>query len=408
MSLPVVRFVHASDLHLERPPYGLTQLPEHLRDLFLEAPYWGAERVFEATVAERADFLLLAGDVLDVEASGPRGPLFLLEQFERLREHGIGVYWSAGGVDPPERWPSGFKLPDNVRTFGKAEVERATHHRGGQIIAEILGLRRPHSGRLVAEMFASQRNGVFRIALAHANATGEHWVDHGIDYWALGGKHRRQTLITSPCHVHYPGTPQGRSPSDTGSRGATLVEVEAPRTVRLRSVATEILRWHEERIALPAGCARADIESLLIARLEQLAAGAGGTDLLVRWTLIAAKDAPVWDGQSVERLVAALRDRYGRATPAVWTVAIELELAADQGTADSAEAGVLADLLAALRHLGQTPDEPLNLEDYLSHEQLSGAIGQLVATEEPTVRQRLLHDVAALGVQLLAPEETST
>jgi len=42
MSSKPLRFVHASDLHLERPPTGIAQVPEHLRELFIECAYWAA------------------------------------------------------------------------------------------------------------------------------------------------------------------------------------------------------------------------------------------------------------------------------------------------------------------------------------------------------------------------------
>ena len=48
------RFVHAADLHLERPPFGISEVPDHLCELFLEASYLAAERVFDAAVEEGA------------------------------------------------------------------------------------------------------------------------------------------------------------------------------------------------------------------------------------------------------------------------------------------------------------------------------------------------------------------
>ncbi len=48
------RFIHSSDFHLERPPRGLTEVPEHLRGAFVDAPYRAAERVFDAAIKERA------------------------------------------------------------------------------------------------------------------------------------------------------------------------------------------------------------------------------------------------------------------------------------------------------------------------------------------------------------------
>ena len=41
------RFIHAADFQLHRPITGITEVPEHLRELLLEAAYRAAVRVFE-------------------------------------------------------------------------------------------------------------------------------------------------------------------------------------------------------------------------------------------------------------------------------------------------------------------------------------------------------------------------
>ena len=55
MAQPTLRLVHASDFHLELPLYGLAEVPDHLRDLLIEAPYQAAEQVFETALAEDVD-----------------------------------------------------------------------------------------------------------------------------------------------------------------------------------------------------------------------------------------------------------------------------------------------------------------------------------------------------------------
>ncbi len=84
MSIRPFRFIHASDFHLERPLMGVTEVPDHLRELFLEAPYTAAKQVFDAALAEEADFVVLPGGILNPTEAGPRGPLFLAAQFARL------------------------------------------------------------------------------------------------------------------------------------------------------------------------------------------------------------------------------------------------------------------------------------------------------------------------------------
>ncbi len=58
------RFLHASDFRLDAVPRGLTEVPDHLRDTLLDAPYTAARRVFDAAVAERVAFVVLAGNIL--------------------------------------------------------------------------------------------------------------------------------------------------------------------------------------------------------------------------------------------------------------------------------------------------------------------------------------------------------
>ena len=94
-----LRLLHASDLHLERPIYGLAEVPDQLHDLLIDAPYRAAEQVFEAALAEDVDAVLLAGDVLDVDRAGPPAIMLLLEHFARLSDRGIPVYWAGGKVD---------------------------------------------------------------------------------------------------------------------------------------------------------------------------------------------------------------------------------------------------------------------------------------------------------------------
>ena len=116
------RFVHASDFHLEQPLMGVAEIPDHLRELFLESPYLAARQVFEAVLAEDAKFLLLSGGIVTPDA-GPRGPAFLVEQFARLAGRGINVYWAGSTGDPSEAWPASFKLPQNVHIFPRSQVE---------------------------------------------------------------------------------------------------------------------------------------------------------------------------------------------------------------------------------------------------------------------------------------------
>ena len=65
------RFVHAADFHLEDAIRGLDEVPEHLRNTLVNAPHASVKRIFETAISERVDFVLLNGDLIDLDESGP-------------------------------------------------------------------------------------------------------------------------------------------------------------------------------------------------------------------------------------------------------------------------------------------------------------------------------------------------
>ena len=132
MSGKAFRFLHASDFRLELPVLGVTHVPEHLRDTLIDAPYRAVQSVFDAAVSERVDFLALAGNIIQPHAAGPRGVHFLPDQFERLRQEQIAVYWSCGPQDRMELWPTSAPLPRNVHVFSGERVNTVMHRRGNE------------------------------------------------------------------------------------------------------------------------------------------------------------------------------------------------------------------------------------------------------------------------------------
>src|SRR5436190_54529 len=108
------RFLQASDFRLEQPPHGLAEIPDHLIEPLAESPYRAAAGIFDGALAEQVDFLLLAGNLVDPHRAGPRGLAFLHEQFSRLAQRGIAVYWATGETDCRHDWPANFGWPANV------------------------------------------------------------------------------------------------------------------------------------------------------------------------------------------------------------------------------------------------------------------------------------------------------
>jgi len=345
------RFLHASDLHLERPPRGLTEVPDHLRSALADAPYRAAERIFDAAIKERVDFVLLCGDIVDPLASGPRGVAFLTEQFERLEALGISVYWAGGRGDDFERWLDLWPVPDNVHRFPMHRIECVLHRRDGDPIVRILGISTQQRKKIRAADFQGEAE-LFSIAQAHGSVEADALMRAGVEYWALGGEHDRRSPVTGPITAHYPGTPQGRRPQETGPRGCSLVQVDDARRIRVSFLPTESLRYQQERIVVAEATTGEQLYQILNQRAGEWLADPFGPELLVQWTVegCPALEAELRRGKLANDMATRLRAEHGQRRPAVWTTSVESASAKTVPESLYDEETVLVEFLRTTRH----------------------------------------------------------
>jgi hypothetical protein len=403
------RFVHSGDFHLERPPGGLAEVPDHLRVTIGEAPYRAAERVFDTAIKHRVDFLLLAGDIVAPHVAGPRGVVFLNEQFAKLAEAGIRIYWAGSPADDFDRWADLWTLPDHVYRFPTDRVERIIHQRAGEPLLQILG---SSSGRLTsqrgARIYGSDfvaEGDLFAVAIAHGEVDSDGLARRPIPYWALGGEHARRSLLGGTVTAHYCGSPQGRTPDETGPHGCTLVQVDDERRVRTTFVPTDAVRYCHERVTLDSTVPGHSLIATIQERIAELLIDPFGPDLLIHWTLF-GNDALANELRSAgsAELLAKLRADHGSKHPAVWSVEVDLgtaHVAAERFEEDT----LLGEFLRSAKHCLEHPDERINLEDFLAERHLAGNLGHLATLNDPDLRRRVLADAAALGVELMSPGE---
>jgi len=423
MSNRPLRFIHAADFHLEQPPSGIAAVPDHLRESFLESPWLAAERVFEAVLSEEAEFLVLSGDLLHPLRTGPRGPLFLAEQFERLAQRAIPVYWAAGRVDPPELWPSVVPLSDNVHVFPAGRPEAINYLRNGVPAARLVGAGRLRGHKMRASEFEPDPAGLFTIAVVHGSATSESLRARDIDYWALGGNHTRTTLFTSPHTAHYPGTSQGRQPEHCGAHGCTLVQVDESRKLRTTLIPCDALRWQAEHVASEPSLTREGLETRLRDRVERLRESMPESDLLLSWTIAGSGSLATHlrRGRLALELLEMLRNQFGAMSPAAWSVAMEIEPAVTAPAEWLEQDTICGAFLREFRQEQLAPEKPIVLTDYLPPEladkepskresedpqtRQPGLWEELAEISDPATRESVLREAAMLGADLLSGEE---
>ena len=404
MSTHSVRFVHASDLHLEQTLGGLTSVPTWLRDDFIDAPFKAAENVFNVAIKEDADFVVLSGDILDIETAGPRAIDFLLSQFQRLHENKTKVYWCGGAVDDPDLWPVEISLPKNVHVFSTGSLQTFEFRHRDRVVATLTGQSR-RSGRdsNLADFSQSASQGA-KIAVGYGQFAKRALQKTSIDYWALGGRHNEKTLYQERSAARYSGAPQGFTPDETGGHGCTVVTIEHGR-VSCRNVPTQVIQWHREPLQLAADANRKDLEQSIRNQLSSLRSARSNCLTLVTWAVMC--NGPLANDLRNDKICDTLLSSISQADGErdgendVVSVAIENE---PRPISDSRfeEETIMGDFLRTVREFEADPNRIVDLAEYLPDTSVRHEVVSALTLASSTDRKNILRRVAALGADLLS------
>ena len=266
MSMSPFRFVHAANVRLDQPMWGLGTVNGEARRLAEEATNLAFEQIVETCIEHDAAFLLLTGNTIDA-THGHRGRMLLEQACERLAEYDCHVFIIAGETDPPHTWTSGLPLPANTTAFITPNAQPVPVRRDGEALATI----EPYQDRQNASIVPGA-NGL-RIGLIGGNQLSElqkalakdadgqldlqhlnefpNLVDFG--YLALGSGSERVTVQLPRGLAHDPGCPQPLDGRETASLGCTLIEVDHAGQLQTRLIPTPIVRREEIDLQLTPG-----------------------------------------------------------------------------------------------------------------------------------------------------------
>ncbi len=372
-----LKFVHAADLHLDSPFHGIgSEAPDYVVDTLRRATFDAYENIVELCLRERGDALLVAGDIYDGADRSLRAQLKFVEGLGKLDEAGVRSFVCHGNHDPLDGWEARLALPPGCVRFGPAVTgEPVFPDDPGR--ATVYGISYPR--REVRENLAPQFAEVgadhgFGIGLLHANVGGNPAHDSyapcsvadlaaiGLDYWALGHVHTRQTLSPARPTVVYPGNPQGRHPLETGARGVYLVEVNDYGGVTLDFRPADAVRW----ASMEADIAGLDTEQELLDavnyRADSALEEAEGRPLIVRLTLTGRGPLHRWlrRPDALPDIREQLNGRYAGARVWLWCERIR---AATASPVDREQAALREDFAGDLARLcGDLRENPSELE----------------------------------------------
>lgn len=402
LARPEIRLLHSSDWHLEQPLAGLPVLSDDLREIARDAAYLAAQQVVETALVEGVDALLLSGDIVDLERSGPRAIVFLQEQFQRLDARGVQVYWAGGVTDSPADWPPVAELPPNVHRFPIGRVQQFDLQRDDRVIARIQGISSQDDGSVEASGFYRDANGLFTAGVAYSTNDSPGREGDRVHYMALGGRHRRATVDTEPGIAHYSGSPQGRQPSEAGPSGCTLIHVHDGETAT-KFISTDIIRWVDESLEITAATTLEQLEDRLDERLEKLRTKSQGTDLLVSWHIRGTGPlvTQLYPGHDTDELLKNLRRRAEKRQPLCWSVNLTCNSPVQPPAEWYDQETILGDFLRQVREFESDPKKSLKLETMLPKTLPSESLRAIAKVTGSDDRQMLLESAKRLGIDLL-------
>lgn len=335
------KLIHAADLHLDSPLVGLERYEGAPVGELRRATRGALDRLVELCISERADVLLIAGDLFDGSWRDYSTGLFLCERMARLREAGVRVVWIRGNHDAASRLRKHLRMPENVRELSHEQPE-SVHFEELNLVVHGQGFPEAAVKEDLTRRYPAPVAGAVNVGLLHTALDGREGhapyapctltklVDRGYDYWALGHVHAHEVVSRAPFVV-YPGNLQGRHAKETGVKGAVVVSFDSARVLEVEHRALDVVRW--VRVSVDAGSAaslddagdavqRALVrasqsagERLLAARVELVGSSAAHALLkadperalsTVRYAALNV-DAPVW----IERAVVSTRPLLG-------------------------------------------------------------------------------------------------
>ncbi len=269
-------FIHAADLHLGAPFRGLRALSDAWANRLLSAIAEAYDRVIDAAVSRKVDFVVIAGDVFDLARASYGDYLHFFEGLKRLDEAGIPSFFVTGNHDPYTSWTRDFfSLPPSAKLLpadrpGFELVERdgeplcLVGGRGyynqtwpaDECIAE--GITRSAAEEALAPRDPRAAEAPFAVGVLHtglnldpikAPVDPQYLMRSGMDYWALGHIHMKYAYPSfDDPRIVFSGCIQGRDIKETGERGVYLVTLVQGAPNELEFIPTASVVWQRLRV----------------------------------------------------------------------------------------------------------------------------------------------------------------
>ncbi|MCA9078615.1 MAG: hypothetical protein KDA93_26550 [Planctomycetaceae bacterium] len=259
MSLRPFRFIHATNLRLDQPLWGIGSVNSEARRIAEDATLTAFQHIVDACIDHNVACLLLTGNSFDA-AHAYRARVTLEDACERLAKHDIEVFIVPGATDPSHAWLKGLHLPPNVTTFVSRHSEPVAVIRDGEVLATVEPFEDRHSSAQRGSQSSALRIGLIGAgqhetvqeklaAVATSNDDKQLLEDFPVagtfGYLALGNGSEHMTVDLPRGIAHDPGCPQPLDGRHTTSMGCSLIDVDRAGQMIVKMLPTAVVRREE-------------------------------------------------------------------------------------------------------------------------------------------------------------------
>ena len=408
------RFIHAADPHLDSPLLGLESYDGAPVDTIRGATRRAFENLVALALEERADFVLIAGDLYDGDWRDYSTGLFFTGQMARLKAAGIPVCLISGNHDAASVITRKLTLPDNVHLFPSRSA-KSLELPGLPVAVHGQSFPNREVPENLVPDYPAPVAGRFNIGLLHTSLNGitghdtyapcslKDLQEKGYDYWALGHVHQPQVFCEEPW-IGFVGNLQGRHVRETGPRGCRVVTVGDSLKIESQEFRPlDVVRWAVVTADLTGLREEGEMLDLISNRLATEVAAAEDRLLAVRLVLGGATALHGQLHRDEQRLRAECLAAAQQCAGVVWIEELKIRTSPVYDLTELAErddlTGIVIESLQAAA--GQELDTPDDIKAML--DALPAAVREEIAAElQGEAREPLIADVRSIILEALA------
>lgn len=358
-----LRLIHAANLQLDCPLQSIGPVEDEIREIVDRATLTAFDRLITTALEKDVDALLITGNTFDASYPSLAAEVALREGFHRLSERQIPVFIAPGRMDPASAWRELPPLPSNVTIFTDTQVAPVDLTDHGNLLATVLPVTSETS--IEPEELNNILGGRTTAKGERPFVVGMLLTDQGIakaerprlsptryaalDWLVCPAGTDTESLPLTDGQVHAQAAPQGLTSAETGSHGATLLEVDSHRKTRRTFIPLAPVRWERLTQNIDNMREQEELVGRMLAQFERLPHLHGEQLRVIDWVLDRTSgEANGWEAEAAAKALAVALTEISDQPDGLRCVHRVHPLPADLTLIEPAHREVLTEFLLAL------------------------------------------------------------